>query len=247
MSKRDSDKPVDVVKNIAGTSGGRVVVGKLEFDASLLSEILFIRYMGVAMKQLDDDEDKSLALCCEVFGFKISEGRSIWGRRNKLIMKNEADFIASEDLLRLDIRRLYMKLISCLLDRDFGSESVKSVVEALRVVAQLEAGINVSRGLVPLGKGEAPEPSSGGIQVSRSNVIIVPLPDSARDRVRDIGGQLMGDDAVAGGKSGEYWEEFLEGRKAKMEREARMIDDVELDPIEEARKVANDVVKGRFE
>ena len=99
----------------------------------------------------------------------------MWSYRHKLITANEAAFVASDDILRAVFGSWYKKLIDALLDRDFSSEGVRSIVEALRAVANLEAGIAVSRGLVPLSSdsGDAP----GSVNVSRSNVIIVPMPD----------------------------------------------------------------------
>ena len=230
-------------KSLSKRLSGDVVVGGQNFDNSVLGELLFVRYMGVAMKECGGDEKRALGICCDVLGYSESEGARIWSYRHKLITANEAAFVASDDILRASIRKLYKKLIDALLDRDFSSEGVRSIVEALRAVANLEAGIAVSRGLVPLSSdsGDAP----GSVNVSRSNVIIVPMPDSAQERVRDIGGNLMRDDAVTG-KKGQYYEEYKEAQVKIQKRNEAMSNDIELDPIEEARKVADNVREGRF-
>lgn len=230
-------------KSISKRLAGSVIIGGHSFDNGVLGELLFVRYMGVAMKECGGNEKKALSICCDVLGYELSEGTRIWSYRHKLITANEAAFVASDDVLRASIRKLYGKLIDSLLSRDFAKESVRSVVEALRAVATLEAGISVSRGLVPL-PGVDTE-SSGGVNVSRSNVIIVPMPDRAQERVRDIGGNLMRDDAVTG-KKGQMFEEYKEAQREIGERNAAMFDDVELDPLEEARKVADSVREGKF-
>ena len=62
---------------------------------------------------------------------------------------------------------------------------------------------------------------------------------------RHGGGNLMRDDAVTG-KKGQYYEEYKEAQIKIQKRNEAMSNDIELDPIEEARKVADNVREGRF-
>ena len=220
----------------------QVTVGKLSFDPDVMGEILFVRYMGVAIKQHNGDEKAAMDDCCEIFGLKKSEGNAIWHRRHKVITKNDAAFVASEDLLRNSIRSLYMKLVDNMHSRDFTNESVKSLIDALRTVAQIEAGMNVSRGL---SIGDLDSSGAPGVNVSRSNVIIVPMPDSARERVVEVAGQLVEDTVLSGGGA-DYFEGLLKKREEMKVQEEAMTIPTELDPIEEAKKAAADVASGRF-
>lgn len=229
----------------AKSSLSKLTVGVSRAGIKDMSELMFVRYMGVALKHLKGDEGESLRFCCEVFGYSAGEGSSVWNRRNEIIARNEADFVASDDILKGAIRGLYIKLVEALTNRDYSSASIKEVIEALRAVASLEVGVSIARG-ISLDDGGASGVLPGGVQVSRSNVIIVPMPDSAQSRVKDVGDRLVSNEGM-GGASGEYYEGKKKKHLEMQLQEERMVEDVKLDLVEEFKKVESRIINGEEE
>jgi hypothetical protein len=71
------------------------------------------------------------------------------------------------------------------------------------------------------------------------------MPDSARERVVEVAGQLVEDTVLSGGGA-DYFEGLLKKREEMKVQEEAMTIPTELDPIEEAKKAAADVASGRF-
>jgi hypothetical protein len=208
--------------------GLRDLAGQPEFR-----ELVVIRYVGVLLGETKGDESGSFRLASEALGMSVSEVRACWDRRHVVLKAREAEFQISEDYLRSRVRGLYVKLVDELFSRDMAEYSIKAILDAIKTVVQVEAGTVGSRGLAPAAGAEA---GNNGVLVTRSNVMIVPMPESAQRATREAAGRVVNADAVHGRVAEDL--KRLEAVRGK--------DDVtptELDAVEEVIEMERRVLK----
>lgn len=208
--------------------GLRDLAGQPEFR-----ELVVIRYVGVLLGENKGDESAAFLLASQGLGMRVSEVRECWERRHVVLKAREADFQISEDYLRSKVRAVYVKLVDELFSRDLAEASIKVILDAIKTIVQVESGTVGSRGLAP---GKTAEAGNNGVLVSHSNVMIVPMPDSAQRATREACGRVVNADAVHGRVADDL--ERLEAAKAREE-----ISPTELDAVEEVIEMERRVLR----
>jgi len=218
-------------KVVVRKSGLDVFDGLGDLD---IRELGVVRYMGASLKRFNGDVDRSLGVVSEVFGISRSECRVIWERRDTVLSALDGRFELSGDVLRGRLRALYLRLVDDLLGRNFGSENVKVILEGLKVIAQLEVAFGVT-GVF----GEERESDLGnnvGVRVTRSQVIVVPMPSSARESTREVGDRVV-TEAGFEGQSRRFYDSKRAERaeRVKFEEVSPEVEDV-LEELKETER-----------
>jgi hypothetical protein len=214
-----------------------VDIGKYELadvESESFRDLLVVRYVGVLVGKFGGDESRALEVCSVALGMGKTECRGIWDRRDVILGCNDAQFELSGDVLKQKIRRTYHKLVDELFLRDFSKETVKVILESLKTVAQLEMGLKASDGVL----GDSVAGLGNSVKVVGSNVIIVPMPDSARGSTYETGGRVVSREGMESPRKENI--DWLNS-KSKSEREAEkeMFTPVELDALEEVKEMAD--------
>jgi hypothetical protein len=198
-----------------------------------LRDLVVVRYMGVLVTRLRGDEEKSLELCSQVMGMEVKAIREVWLRRDGVIGCNDAQFQISGDYLKDKVRATYMKLVDELFNRDFKGETIRTILDALKVMAQLEVGMGMSGGL------EDNDTNGLGnkVQVTRSNVIIVPMPESARSQTREVDGHVVSEAGVDTPR-----DRHIKNLYESIDKTDKMLSDVEVDALEEVKVMEQKVL-----
>lgn len=201
-------------------------------DDPQIRELMAVRYVSYLLGEEGVTEDTALRECSRVSGLGMGELRKLWDKRGSVMGVSRAAYQMSGDLVRDKVRNVYHTFLDELMNRDLSGESVKVLLDALRVISQLEVNLGISL--------SADDPSRDGsyrdgnlVNVRNSNVIIVPMPEGAQSHTKEVDGRVVAD-AFAEGKTEKNFREHW----AKLaELEERMESETELDALEQVKEM----------
>jgi len=198
-----------------------------------VNDFLAIRYISAILPLFDGDEDKAIDDCVEVLKIPRFKAKSIWNARYGILKHNEVLFQLSGDIIRRKIRVLYDRLLNSLLERDYKAESVKTVMEVLRTVAQIDTREGFTDGMVSSVKEGKGSSNSVNVLTNDKCVIIVPMPESAVLRTAELDdGTLINGDILDTDRKREVEEAMARTEEYKKQRE-----DVVADIAEEIKGI----------
>jgi len=200
------------------------------FEGGRYVDILIVRYLSVMVGKVE--EAFAIKRCSELFGLNYERVKEVWGRRDLVLRCSDGEYEVSGELLRSKVRVVFGKLVDELYRRDFSGMSDRMLLETLKVAAQLDKDMIMMNGG---GRLRDVEGNAVGIRIGDgSNVIIVPMPESAQRVTEVTGGRVIS----ASLADSPVRQKKAELRRAKEEERAEdrlFVDDGEADPLEEIK------------